>query len=60
MKSGIKNINTKTETKLPTRCPRCGGNIFWDEDHDGWYFECLQCSHRQDVVLQLGVPKKRR
>ena len=26
------------------RCPRCGGNIFLDNDSDGWYEQCLQCA----------------
>jgi len=30
-------------------CPRCGGDIFVDRDMDGWYEECLQCSHRHDL-----------
>lgn len=25
------------------RCPRCGGNIYVDSDHFGWYEQCLQC-----------------
>jgi hypothetical protein len=51
-------MNTKTRTKLLKRCPRCRGNLLIDCDHDGWYYECLQCSRRIDIVLQLGVPKK--
>ena len=30
-------------------CPRCGGDIFVDRDMDGWFEECLQCSHRHDL-----------
>jgi ribosomal protein S27AE len=27
------------------RCPRCGGNLFLYNGLDGWYEQCLQCSH---------------
>jgi ribosomal protein S27AE len=27
------------------RCPKCGGNLFLDSDHYGWYEQCLQCSY---------------
>ena len=27
------------------RCPRCGGNLFMYDGIDGWYEQCLQCSH---------------
>jgi len=56
--NGAGGVNTQPTTKLLKRCPRCGGNIFLDKDHDGWYYECLQCSYRRDIVLQPGVPKK--
>jgi ribosomal protein S27AE len=26
------------------RCPKCGGNLFLYNDHNGWYEQCLQCS----------------
>ena len=30
-------------------CPRCGGDIFVEWDHDVWYEQCLQCSYRCDM-----------
>ena len=30
-------------------CPRCGGDIFIAKDIDGWYEQCLQCSHRREL-----------
>ena len=30
-------------------CPHCGGDIFIDRDMDGWYEQCLQCSHRWNL-----------
>jgi hypothetical protein len=25
------------------RCPKCGGKVFFDRDHYGWYAQCLLC-----------------
>lgn len=30
-------------------CPRCGGSMFIDNDMDGWYEQCLNCSFRQEL-----------
>lgn len=30
-------------------CPRCGGDSFIDKDMDGWYEQCLLCSHRREL-----------
>lgn len=30
-------------------CPRCGGDTFVDNDADGWYEQCLMCSHRREM-----------
>ena len=27
-------------------CPRCQGDMFLDNDPDGWFLMCLQCGHR--------------
>ena len=32
-----------------TRCPRCGGKIYLDNDHYGWYVQCLQCGYLRNV-----------
>jgi DNA-directed RNA polymerase subunit RPC12/RpoP len=36
-------------------CSRCGGDLFIDRDADGWYEQCLQCSHRREL---FGFTKK--
>ncbi len=38
-------------------CPRCRGDIFVDRDLDGWYEQCLQCSHRHELK-DLGLLKE--
>jgi hypothetical protein len=30
-------------------CPKCHGDTFIDRDTDGWYEQCLQCSHRREM-----------
>lgn len=30
-------------------CPRCGGSMFIDNDMDGWYEQCINCSFRQEL-----------
>lgn len=30
-------------------CPKCGGDIFVDEDMTGWYEQCLQCGYLHDL-----------
>jgi len=30
-------------------CPRCQGDVYVDYDADGWFEQCLQCSHRQEL-----------
>jgi hypothetical protein len=31
-------------SNMKHRCPKCGGNLFLYNDHNGWYEQCLQCS----------------
>ncbi|MFC2044168.1 hypothetical protein ACFLT8_03100 [Chloroflexota bacterium] len=33
------------------RCPKCGGNLFLNNDFYGWYEQCLQCS----FILYLNL-----
>jgi uncharacterized protein (DUF983 family) len=35
------------------RCPRCGGNLFFDRDYMGWYLECLQCSYTRELEIKV-------
>jgi len=39
------------------RCPKCGGNLYIDKDHHGWYEECLQCSYMKDLEAVYEVKK---
>jgi DNA-directed RNA polymerase subunit RPC12/RpoP len=32
-------------------CSRCGGDVFIDRDTDGWFEQCLQCSHRRELTF---------
>lgn len=31
-------------------CPKCGGDIFIDEDIDRCYEKCLQCGYERELV----------
>ena len=39
-----KGVNSMLHWKLKS-CSRCGGDQFVDRDADGWFEQCLQCSH---------------
>ena len=43
---------------IQKRCPKCGGNIFLDRDHFGWYEQCLQCSHIRYLQTIVEVAEK--
>ena len=31
-------------------CPRCGtGDMTIDKDNYGWFWQCIQCSHLEDL-----------
>ena len=40
------------------RCPRCGGNLYLDRDHMGWYEQCLQCAYMKDLAVVYQNKKK--
>jgi ribosomal protein S27AE len=37
------------------KCPKCGGNLFLDNDHFGWYEECLQCGYTRNLQKVVKV-----
>ena len=37
-------------------CTRCGGDVFVDRDMDGWFMQCLQCSHRTELEELKNQP----
>ena len=43
-------------------CPRCGGDVFIDQDLNGWYEQCLQCSHKHELknLSRFKEPATRR
>jgi DNA-directed RNA polymerase subunit M/transcription elongation factor TFIIS len=38
-------------------CPRCGGDIFIDEDFDSAYLKCLQCGYERELNRKLLIRK---
>jgi len=51
-------VVTHMQAYKSKRCPRCGGNIFTDEDTFGHYEQCLQCGYEQQIqkVRKLQTP----
>jgi DNA-directed RNA polymerase subunit RPC12/RpoP len=39
------------------RCPRCGGRLFIDNDMDGWYEQCINCSYRNELKEAVGLAR---
>jgi hypothetical protein len=39
------------------RCPRCYGRLFIDNDEDGWYEQCLNCSYRHELKVSVDLSK---
>jgi len=39
-------------------CPRCGGDVFVDQDFDTWFEQCLQCSHRRELDTAPALAKR--
>jgi DNA-directed RNA polymerase subunit M/transcription elongation factor TFIIS len=39
------------------RCPRCGGRLFVDNDMDGWYEQCINCSYRNELKDSVELAK---
>jgi ssDNA-binding Zn-finger/Zn-ribbon topoisomerase 1 len=41
-----------------TQCPKCGGNVYLEKDHFGWYQQCLQCGFTQNLGKFIEVAVK--
>jgi hypothetical protein len=39
-------------------CPRCGGDLFVNENRDGWSEQCLQCGYEKDSKAVFRSPQK--
>jgi len=46
---GQKGVIIMLSWKLKS-CSRCGGDLFIERDTDGWFVQCLQCSHRRELI----------
>jgi hypothetical protein len=51
MKEALNRLSSRVE-RLKT-CPRCGGNLIFDRDFDGYYKRCVQCSFE----IELAPPE---
>ena len=40
------------------RCPRCGGNVYQDEDCYGRYEKCFQCAYTRDLRDAVHIEKR--
>jgi hypothetical protein len=40
---------TKNTLSTLTRCPKCGGRVFLEKDHFGWYAYCILCGHNVNL-----------
>ena len=41
-------------------CPKCGGDVFIDDDMNGWYEQCLQCGYLHDLRTIVEVKEQPR
>jgi hypothetical protein len=53
MKEALNRLSGRME-KLK-RCPRCGGNLIFDRDFDGYYKRCVQCSFEIELAPPEGT-----
>lgn len=45
---------------ISKRCPRCGGNLFIDEDPVGYYEQCLQCGYEHQIQKPMKIQTRSR
>ncbi len=43
---------------MKKRCPKCGGNIYLEEDSFGCYGHCLQCGYDCDLENIIESPEQ--
>jgi hypothetical protein len=52
---------TMTDGTERLRCPKCGGNIFFDKDCYGWFEKCICCGWSRDLPgIELNTSDKLR
>ncbi len=45
------------------KCPRCGGDVYIDEDVDHCFEKCLQCGYErelQNAAVRMRAPKMKK
>ena len=45
----VNKSNKNPRTIRLKSCPKCKGDVVIDNDHYGWYEQCLQCGHVSDL-----------
>ena len=41
-------------------CPRCGGDLFIENNDEGWHAQCLQCSYQHDLEIEMASKRSHR
>jgi hypothetical protein len=43
------------------KCPRCSGYLYFDSDHFGKYFACINCGWMKDLIITeiVAQPERR-
>jgi len=39
-------------------CPRCKGDLVFEQDHWGWYEQCIQCGYLHDLQNEVEVKQR--
>ncbi|MFH1382526.1 MAG: hypothetical protein ABIH70_06475 [Chloroflexota bacterium] len=42
---------------VPKHCPRCGGNMYLEKDHEEWYERCLMCGYYRVLRVLVTAEK---
>jgi hypothetical protein len=50
-----------TINKIPgqTRCPKCGGRVFLNNDSYGWYAQCIICGYLRNLIPEAVNKNKK-
>jgi Zn ribbon nucleic-acid-binding protein len=41
-----------------SKCPKCGGSMYMDNDFYGWFEHCLQCGYTYDLAKITEIRDK--
>jgi len=39
-------------------CPRCKGDVVFEQDKWGWYEQCIQCGYLHDLQNEVEVKQR--